>query len=65
MAIAGWEGEQGDEGLKIVILKNMYTRDQAADPEYMKELYKDVLEECEQSVGDVHKLEIYESHPDG
>jgi hypothetical protein len=47
MAVAGWDGDL-EEGLKIVILKNMFTKEQAADLIYMKDLHKDVLEECEQ-----------------
>lgn len=62
-----WEDEKGVEihGLKIVILKNMFTPEQAKIQNFFVELEPEIKEEIEASVGEIVKMEIFEKHPDG
>jgi HIV Tat-specific factor 1 len=66
------EGDEG-EGLRIVILKNMFTPEQVIvshtlikeDPTFAHDLEEAVKEECESQVGPIKKIILHEFNPEG
>lgn len=65
-----WADEEGEEvGLRIVILKGMFTLQevaQADDPDsFYEELQAEVKQECEQKAGEVDKAYVFKNNPDG
>lgn len=61
------EGEDAeDKGLKIVILTNVFTLEEAHQEEnYFKDLELDIREECEAKLGKIQRLKIFEHNPLG
>lgn len=62
-----WTEEQANKvGLKIVILKHMFTPQEIKDnPSLLSEIEIDVKDEIESSCGSVQKIEIFHDNPDG
>jgi len=61
-----WADENAGEGLKIVIIKNMFSREEAeGDETFFEDLKRDIVEECETKLGPVHRVVVYENHPEG
>jgi len=61
-----WADEEAGEGLKIVVIKNMFTLEEAeAEETFFEDLKRDILEECEAKLGPVHRITIFENHPQG
>lgn len=62
----GWNEEDDEKGLKIIILKNMFElTDFLKDPTLRQDLELDIIEECEENFGEIEKFFIFEEHPDG
>ncbi|KAL4434883.1 hypothetical protein ABPG74_021222 [Tetrahymena malaccensis] len=63
----GWEDEdQIDTGLKIVILKNVFTlKDIEEDENFLEELREEMAKEIESSCGPIQRLKIFEENPEG
>jgi HIV Tat-specific factor 1 len=62
----GWNEEDDEKGLKIVILKNMFEPIEfLKDPTLRSDLELDIIEECEANFGEIEKFLIFEEHPDG
>jgi RNA recognition motif-containing protein len=63
--LLGWEEEENEKGLKIVVLKNVFEPvDFVEDPELLDDMRNDFLEEC-LDFGDVEKLKIFNDNEDG
>ena len=62
-----WTEEQANKGgLKIVILKHMFSPEDIKQNENLvNEIEIDVKDEVESSCGGVQKIEIFKDHPDG
>lgn len=59
-------GETEDKGLKIVILKHMFTIEEShQDENYFKDLEIDIREECKEKLGIIQRLKIFENNPEG
>ncbi len=58
------EDEQLQKGLRIVILKDVFTLEEAAkepDPaQFFKELEEDIRAECEAKLGEVERIVVYD-----
>ena len=58
------EDEELQKGLKIVILKGLFTKEEVAKEEskekFFKELEEDIRAECAQKVGDIERLVVYD-----
>ncbi len=62
----GWNEEDEEKGLKIVILKNMFEPSEFLnDPSLRQDLELDIIEECETNFGQVDKFMIFEENPEG
>lgn len=63
----GWEDEdQIDVGLKIVIIKNVFTlADVESDENFLYDLRKEMAIEIERSVGPIARIKIFEFNPEG
>lgn len=62
----GWNEEDDEKGLKIVILKNMFeSKDFYEDEALRQDLELDIIDECETNFGQVDKFMIFEEHPEG
>ncbi|KDO27258.1 hypothetical protein SPRG_07507 [Saprolegnia parasitica CBS 223.65] len=59
-----WGAADEDEGLRIVVLKHMFTPADFDDVEAGNELKDDIKAECE-TLGDVTKITFFEQHPLG
>ncbi|CAD8172982.1 unnamed protein product [Paramecium octaurelia] len=60
------EGQEDDgKGLKILIFKNLYSPTQAQNPEFMNQLYGELLLKIEALQIYVQKLEFFKDHPQG
>ncbi|CAK72965.1 unnamed protein product (macronuclear) [Paramecium tetraurelia] len=60
------EGQEDDgKGLKILIFKNLYSPTQAQNPEFMNQLYGELLLKIESLQIFVQKLEFFKDHPQG
>jgi len=62
------EGVEDKDGLKVVVLKNLFNPKSDAvrsDPTFFKDLEKDIIEECNQSCGAVKKVTIFPEHEVG
>lgn len=64
------EGEEGantvDRGLKIVILTNVFTLEEAQGEEnYFKDLEMDIRDECQTKLGPIQRLKIFENNEKG
>lgn len=63
------EGEEDlsvDRGLKIVILTNVFTLEEAQGEEnYFKDLEMDIREECQTKLGPIQRLKIFENNEKG
>jgi HIV Tat-specific factor 1 len=58
-------GERG-KWEKVVIIKNMFDISEfAKDPRLILEYRSDVRDECQEKCGEVKKVEIYDTNPDG
>lgn len=58
-------GERG-KWEKVVIIKNMFDmREFAQDPKLILEYRSDVRDECAEKCGEVKKVEIYDTNPEG
>lgn len=54
------------KGLRIVILKNLFTIEEAHKiPCFFEDLKTDVLKEIEEHIGKVIRIKIYENNPEG
>jgi HIV Tat-specific factor 1 len=62
-----WNSEQANSfGLKIVILKHLFTPEEVKDNEKLfKEIEYDVNAEIEETWGKTEKVEFFREHPDG
>ncbi|KAK8812595.1 hypothetical protein WA538_003809 [Blastocystis sp. DL] len=56
--------EVGGVGLKIIVLQNMFSPEEAKKPGFKEEMKRDVLEGCE-PFGAVDKVTVFDSNPDG
>jgi HIV Tat-specific factor 1 len=64
--LLGWNDEDNEKGLKIVILKNLFKPEELFEDEGLKQdLELDILEECEANFGQVDKFMIFEENPFG
>jgi HIV Tat-specific factor 1 len=62
----GWNEEDEEKGLKIVILKNMFEPIEfLKDPTLRQDLELDIIEESETNFGEIEKFMIFDEHPDG
>ena len=62
----GWNEEDNEKGLRIVVLKNMFEPKEFFEDEGLrKDLELDIIEECESNFGQVDKFLIYDENPDG
>ena len=62
----GWNEEDEEKGLKIVVLKGMFSpNDFLTDIGLKNDIECDIVEECENNFGSVDKFQIFEEHPDG
>jgi len=63
----GWEEDDQLEGLKIIIMKFMFTQEEAGQSpaDFFTFLERDICEECEASIGPISRIKIFELHPDG
>jgi HIV Tat-specific factor 1 len=62
----GWNEEDDEKGLKIVVLKNLFDpREFAEDPGLRNDLEIDIQEECESNFGMIDRFMIFEEHPEG
>jgi len=62
----GWNEEDEEKGLKIVILKNMFEPIEfVKDHTLRSDLELDIIEECEANFGEIEKFLIFDEHPDG
>lgn len=58
--------DKEDKGLKIVILTNVFTIEEALhDENYFKDLELDIRDECEAKLGAIQRLRIFENNPQG
>lgn len=65
-----WADEEGEEvGLRIVVLKGMFTPQEVQDSgdadEFYEELQSEVAQECEAKAGEIEKLFVFKGNPDG
>jgi HIV Tat-specific factor 1 len=61
-----WDDDIQGEGLRIVIVKNMFTPEIVlTDPEYLEMIREDITCECEQNAWKVKRMVIFEFHPEG
>jgi len=65
-----WADEEGEEvGLRIVVLKGMFTLQEvqeADDPDqFYHELQTEVSQECDEKAGEVEKVFVFKSNPEG
>ena len=58
-----WDEEES-RGLHIVVLKNVFTP-QDHSPQFFEQLKADILQECEEKLGKVTRLRLFEHHPEG
>ena len=58
-----WD-EENSKGLHIVILKNVFGPE-GHTPEHFEQLKADILQECEEKLGRVTRLRLFEQHPEG
>ncbi|TMW63484.1 hypothetical protein Poli38472_002425 [Pythium oligandrum] len=64
-ALSWNEGEDGDRaGLRIVVIKHMFTPEEILDDTYEEELRQDIEEECTK-IGEVTKVTLFAKHVDG
>ncbi|TYZ63806.1 hypothetical protein PybrP1_007338 [[Pythium] brassicae (nom. inval.)] len=64
-ALSWNEGENDDRnGLRIVVIKHMFTPDEIEDEAYENELRDDILAEC-LKLGEVAKITLFAKHADG
>lgn len=62
----GWNEEDLEKGLRIVIFKNMFEpQDFTIDLNLRSDLECDIIEECEKLCGKIAKWKIYEDNPEG
>lgn len=60
------EENKQDRGLKIVILSNVFTLEEAQKEEnYFKELELDIRQECQEKLGAIQRLKIFENNEKG
>jgi len=59
-----WDEEES-KGLHIVILKHVFDPDAHNTPEFFEQLKADILQECEEKLGRVTRLRLFEHHPEG
>ncbi len=59
--LLSWNDEEEGEGLKIVIILNMFgPEDVEAEENFEENLRQDIIEECEAKLGPVHRVTVYE-----
>lgn len=64
--LLGWNEDDEEKGLKIIVLKNMFNPQELIDdPNFRIDLELDIVEECENSFGKIDKLQIFEDNQDG
>jgi HIV Tat-specific factor 1 len=64
--LLGWEEEDQAKGLKIIVLKNLFSPEEfIEDPSFRNDLELDMIEECENSFGEIEKIQIFEENPQG
>ncbi|KAJ0407894.1 hypothetical protein P43SY_009181 [Pythium insidiosum] len=64
-ALSWNEGDDGDRaGLRIVVIKHMFTPDEIEDDAYELELKQEIEEECSK-MGEITKVTMFSKHPDG
>ncbi|EGZ24321.1 hypothetical protein PHYSODRAFT_311360 [Phytophthora sojae] len=64
-ALSWNEGEVSEPaGLRIVVIKHMFTPAEIEDEEYEKELQEDIHDECSK-IGEVSKITLFAKHVDG
>uniref|UniRef100_K3WEI1 RRM domain-containing protein n=1 Tax=Globisporangium ultimum (strain ATCC 200006 / CBS 805.95 / DAOM BR144) TaxID=431595 RepID=K3WEI1_GLOUD len=64
-ALSWNEGGDGDKnGLRIVVIKHMFTPEEIEDEAYENELRDDILAEC-LKIGEVTKITLFSKHADG
>uniref|UniRef100_H3HCJ4 RRM domain-containing protein n=1 Tax=Phytophthora ramorum TaxID=164328 RepID=H3HCJ4_PHYRM len=64
-ALSWNEGEVSEPaGLRIVVIKHMFTPAEIEDEEYEKELQEDIHNECSK-IGEVSKITLFAKHVDG
>ncbi|KAE9337533.1 hypothetical protein PF008_g12485 [Phytophthora fragariae] len=64
-ALSWNEGEVSEPaGLRIVVIKHMFTPEEIEDEEYEKELQDDIQDECSK-IGEVSKITLFAKHVDG
>jgi len=54
-----------DHGLKIVVLSNVFDSSVEHPDRFFVELEEDFMAEVLESVGDVQKIELFRTHPQG
>jgi HIV Tat-specific factor 1 len=61
-----WNDEDEGEGLRIVVIRNMFTPEEIiASPGFAAEMEEDVRAECEEKLGPVKKITVHEFNPEG
>lgn len=64
--LLGWNEDDDEKGLKIIVLKNMFSPQELIDdPTFRTDLELDIAEECENSFGKIEKIQIFEENQDG
>jgi len=64
--LLSWGEEEEGEGLKIVIILNMFgPEDVETEENFEENLRQDIIEECEAKLGAVQRVTVYENNPDG
>jgi HIV Tat-specific factor 1 len=62
----GWNEAEDEQGLRIVILKNLFEPIEFFEDEGLRQdLELDIVEECENNFGQIERFHIFEEHPEG
>lgn len=66
-SLLDWDENQlgEDHGLKIVIISNVFDSKVEHDAKFFEELEADIVQEIQESVGDIQKFELFREHPEG
>lgn len=61
----GWNEEDDERGLRIVILKYMFVPSDFYEDSFREDLEMDIIEEVENKFGEIDKFKIFDEHPEG
>lgn len=64
--LLSWDEGEKDEGLKIVVIQNMFSPEEALEDEnFVSDLQQDIQLECEEKLGPVQRIEVFQNNPNG